>query len=1060
MQANFDEARQSQLPAIELLINMGYVYLPCAEVQRLRGDDNSKFLLKEIAFESLKRINHFEHKEQKYPFSDKNILDAIDELGNIPLNGLQDTAKEVYHMIMTNGGKTIREMVDGKMVSQNFRFIDFENPENNLFHVVAEFPIDGKIENIRPDIVCFVNGIPFVVIENKKSGTAVTDALTQMNRNQRPEYCTKFFVYPQLLIGTNVEECSYGTTGTPNKFYAKWKEKELDKEMLEKNIQALIQKNIPNERYQTICADLNGATLHHKQMTDRLTTAQDKGLYGLARPERLLSLTKHFILFDEGIKKVARYQQYFAIHKMLERVKQEIPGKEGLRREGGIVWHTQGSGKSLTMVLFVKALIENPHLINSRVIIVTDRVDLDRQIANTFRNCNLKKEIIQSRTGKHLLDFIKEKNSGVITSLVHKFDTAAKSKADFLDLDKNIFVLIDEAHRTQNGLASEEMRRIIPNACFIGFTGTPLLKKEKSQNRFGTFIDKYTIDDALADEIILPLIYEGRYTEMNQNKEKVDRHIERITKDLDAQSVKELQKFINSKVIKNNPHRITEIAYDIEDHFRSYFQGTGLKAQLVAPSKYSALLFHKLFEEGGRLKTAVVISGENYEEDENDRKKEVVEFLKEKSLNYANLENYEKEVIESFKHDPEGIEILIVVHKLLTGFDAPRNTILYLSKDLKDHNLLQAIARVNRLFENKDKPKTAGFIIDYSENAQNIKSAMELFGNYDEEDVRSTLIDTGQKISDLEQSYAVLEDEFKAVKNQKDSESYLEFLGEEKSGEQRRSQFYKNFNKFLKNLDECMCLHDFSTKFEHLDAYKKELKRYAELRKSAQLKFADKKDLSEYKFQLVKILDKYVDAEQVELLTEPININDSEAFTKALESLGTPKSKAEAIAAQTERTITEKAETDPEFYRRFSEKIQEILKKMREGKLADIEALRALQIIKNQVINKEDDQLPAMLKSSKGADIFYRNLKNEFMPFGISENDFCKIILDIFTILKAGIIIDWHRQPDTQRIIKNKIDDYLYDEVKINMNINLSHEDLAQILDKILNLALENHELF
>ncbi len=329
MQANFDEARQSQLPAVELLINMGYTYLPHAEVQRLRGEDNSKFILKDIAFENLKRVNHFEHNDKTYPFSDKNILDAIEELENIPLNGLQDTAKEVYHMIMTSGGKTIREMTDGKLMSHNFQFIDFENPQNNSFHISVEFPINGKKENIRPDIICYVNGIPFVVIENKKSGTAVTEALTQMNRNQGPEYAPKFFVYPQLLIGTNVEECLYGTTGTPNKFYAAWKEKEQNKDVFEKEIQDLIKKPIDLETYKGMCGDLNGATLNHQQLTDRLVTEQDKGLYGLLSPERLLSLTKHFILFDESIKKVARYQQYFAIHKMLKRVEKEVPGVGG-----------------------------------------------------------------------------------------------------------------------------------------------------------------------------------------------------------------------------------------------------------------------------------------------------------------------------------------------------------------------------------------------------------------------------------------------------------------------------------------------------------------------------------------------------------------------------------------------------------------------------------------------------------------------------------------------------------------------------------------------------------
>ena len=958
---------------------------------------------------------------------------------------------------MTEGGKTFPVTIHGQKSSQNFRFIDFENPRNNTFHVAVEVTVNGKRENIRPDIVCYINGIPFVVIENKKSGTEAKEALNQMNRNQKPDYCPKFFVYPQLLIGTNVEECLYGTTGTPTKFYAAWKEKETDLDVLDQEIQEHIRTHIDTEIYKTMCADMNGATLNHKQLTDRLSTVQDKTLYCILRPERLLDLTRHFMLFDGGTKKIARYQQYFAVSKMLNRVS----NVEGDKRQGGIVWHTQGSGKSLTMVLFVKALIENPELINPRILIITDRVDLDRQISNTFKNCNLKKDVIKTKSGNQLLGLLKEKNPAVITSLVHKFDSLSKKRGGFVDNDPNIFVLIDEAHRTQYGMASEEMRRIIPNACFIGFTGTPLLKNDKSHNRFGGFIDKYTIDDALEDGIVLPLIYEGRYTELNQNKAKVDRHVERITEGLDPDSVKDLQRFINQKVIKNNPHRITEIAYDIEDHFRTYFQGTGLKAQLVAPSKYSALLFQKVFEEGGRLRTAVVISEAQAHDDETDsHKREVADFLKKKSADYKDLESYEKAITESFKNDPDGIEILIVVDKLLTGFDAPRNTVLYLTKDLKDHNLLQAIARVNRLYENKDKPKTAGFIIDYSENAQNIKSAMELFGNFDDEDVKGTLIDTAQKISELEQAYSALEGHFKTVKNKKDTESYLEFLGTEHEGEQRRNDFYTLFNGFVRNLDECMSLPDFSAKFADLDTYKLELKRYAELRKTTQIKFADKKDLSEYKKQLVKILDECIDADKVELLTEPININDSEAFDQALEALGTPKSKAEAIASQMQRTITEQAEKDPEFYERFSKKIEDILRKMREGKMADIEALERLRKAHEKMINKEDDQLPKVLQNAKGADIFYRNLKDRFVALGLSDEQVCKVILDVFEILKKETIIDWHKQSNTQRIIKNKIDDHLYDEVKLDMDADLSHEELASMLDIVVNLAIENYELF
>lgn len=1057
---NFDEARQSQLPFIELLLNIGYTYIPADEALRQRGGDTSNFILADIATEKLMEINGYEVDGIEYKFSEKDVRDAIDELEHIQYEGLIDTAQKIYNTIMpTSGGKTIKVNHGGKKVSKNFRFIDFQNPNKNSFHVTAEFVASGK-QNIRPDIVVFVNGIPFAIIENKKSGVGVKDAINQMNRNQGPEFCPKLFTYTQLLIGTNGKEFQYGTTGTPNKFYAVWKEKGADQEELSEKLLALIHKKIDSDVYTQILEDLNGYTIGHTQRRDRLPTEQDCGVMFLFEPTRLLDLTKNYILFDAGVKKLSRYQQYFAIHKMLKRVEEEEKTEQGItRRKGGLVWHTQGSGKSLTMVMFVKALIEDPHILNPRVIIVTDRRDLDKQIKDTFKNCNLKKEVVQATSGQNLIDLIKEKDLSVITTLVQKFESAAKKSAGFVDTDENIFVLIDEAHRSQNGVANFEMGKIIPNACYIGFTGTPLMKDEKeSWRKFGGYIDKYTIDDALADNIILPLIYEGRYVDLVQNSEQIDRRVERITEGLNDKQKKELQKFAGSKLIKSNPNRIAEIAIDIEKHFITNFQDTGLKAQIVAPSKYSAVLFQKAFEVSGKIRTAVIISDEHEDGDEeNLHKKEVVGYLDGVRKNHSSVDKYEKDVVESFKYNDDGIEIIIVVDKLLTGFDAPRNTVLYLAKDLRDHNLLQAIARVNRLFENKkEKPKTAGYIMDYSENAKNIDTAMRLFGNYDENDVKGTLIDVAEKIQDLEQSYSLVHDLFKEIKGSSDDEVYLQFL----SDEAKRETFYKTLNAFIKNLSECFVLQDFVHEFKHLDLYKRELKKFAELRKSASLLYKERVDLSEFKQSLVTILDKYVDARGVELLTKQVNITDREKFEEAIETLGSDKSKAEAIAAQTERTITEKMDTDPEFYEKFSKKISEILEKMRQGKLADIEALKQMKLIRDDVVNKKDESLPEKIESQKGSDIFYRNLRPQLESLKLDEDLYISIVLDVFTIIKNEAIVDWYKNMDVKRKMRNSIDDYLYDVVKGEKGIEIDNDHIRIVIDTVMQLAENNFDLF
>jgi type I restriction enzyme R subunit len=1056
---HFDEARQSQLTALELLLAMGWKYLPAEEALRQRGGDTSNFILADIAAEKLMEINGYEVGGTDYKFSEKDVRDAIDELEHIQYEGLIDTSQKIFNIVMpTSGGKTIKVSVGGKTASKNFRFIDFQNPSNNAFHVTAEFVASGK-QNIRPDIVCFVNGIPFAVIENKKGSVAVVEAINQMNRNQGPEFCPKLFTYTQLLVGTNNKELLYGTTGTLAKFYAVWKEKGLSDEEIESEVLSVMQKQIDYDVYEQVCADLNGYTKDIVQHTSRLVTEQDKGIVFLFKPERLLDLTKNHTLFDAGIKKLSRYQQYFAIQKMLHRVSEEELLSSGItRRKGGLVWHTQGSGKSLTMVMFVKALIESPHISNPRVIIVTDRRDLDRQIRDTFRGCNLKKEVIQATSGQNLLDLIKEKNLAVITTVVDKFESAAKKKSGFVDSDQNIFVLVDEAHRSQSGIANLEMNRIIPNACYIGFTGTPLMKSEKeSWRKFGGYIDKYTIDDALADHIILPLIYEGRYVDLVQNEEQIDRHVARITEHLTDKQKRDLQKYVGSKIIKDNPQRIVEIGYDIEKHYTEHFKNTGLKAQIVAPSKYSAVLFQKFFETQGNINTAVVISDEHDDGDEADsHKKEVVVYLDGVREKYSSVSKYEKDVIDSFKYNEDGIEVIIVVDKLLTGFDAPRNTVLYLAKDLRDHNLLQAIARVNRLHENKKLPKTAGYIIDYSENAKNIDTAMKLFGNYDENDVKGTLIDVAEKIQELEESYSRVLDLFKEVKGSSDDEAFLQLLKDEP----KREVFYKSLNEFIKNLNECFVLQDFVHDFKHIDMYTRELKKLMELRKTASLKYADRIDLAEYKQSLVNILDKYVDAKGVELLTKQINITDRKQFEEAINGLGSDKSKAEAIAAQTQKTITEKMDSDPEFYERFSKKISEILKKMRDGKLADVAALKQLKLIEDDVVTKKDESLPDAIIEKNGADVFYRNMRSGFGELAIPEDVYISIVLDIFEIVKREAIVDWYKNIDVKRRMMNSVDDYLYDVVSKERGIKLSDDETKKIISDTLSLAENNYEIF
>ncbi len=1056
LNAHFDEAKQSQLPAVELLINLGYTYLPRAEVLRQREHDTSQFILKDIALERLSAINGYERDGERVPFAERDVREAIEKLAGEQYEGLIDTAQTIYHTIMsTTGGMSIPVLENGRRVSRDFRFIDFHNPENNTFHVAVEYDATGK-QTVRPDIVCFVNGIPFAVVENKKGSVEVDEAVNQFVRNWGPEYCPRLFTYAQLLVAMNGSEARYGVTGSPAKFFAHWREKGVSPEAFAARVTEAIAKEIPEAIYTELLADLNGATAGHEQLRERAVTEQDRALVSLLEPKRMLALAKHHIVFDAGVKKIARYQQFFAIEKMLERVEE----REGERRKGGLVWHTQGSGKSLTMVLFVKALIEHPAITNPRVIVVTDRRDLDKQISETFKACNLKKEVTRATTARHLLGLIEKQTPDVVTTLVQKFNAARGQRTDFVDESSDIFVLVDEAHRTQMGEMSERMRGVMPNACYVGFTGTPLMTSEReSWRKFGGYIDKYTIDDALRDEIIVPLIYEGRYVELNQNAKQIDRQMGRVTEDANNEQKQQIQRMVQHRIIQDNPSRIEEIAYDIQTHYLRTFKDTGLKGQIVAPSKYAAVQFNKVLQEQGKVQTAVVISDENGQIAEDDtHRHEVVQHLEEINANYRNLESYERQVIESFKHNEDGVELLIVVDKLLTGFDAPRNTVLYLAKDLKDHNLLQAIARVNRLFDNDEGKlqKTSGYIIDYSENAKNLKHAMQLFGNFDEHDVQHALIDVKEKTAELQDAHADLHDIFKELGDSRDAEAYIEYL----SDEQRRDQFYEAMRHFTRVFKECYALPDFASDFPEYERYQMELKKFIELSRNASVRFADRVDFGKYKQALVKILDQHVNAEGVELLTKQVSLADTGRLTQAVEELGSEKSKAEAIAAQTKRTIEEEYDKDPEFYRTFSEKVARILDEMRDGKRADAQALKDLKDLASAVTERKDDSLPKTLQQRPGAAVLYRNLHDMFAQHAVHQEVITRAVLDMHDLIAREAIVDWYRNSEVKRVMANKLDDFVYEVLKKERGVPLTNEDVRVLVEQAMELAEHNHELF
>lgn len=1036
---DFDEVNESQFPAVELLVKLGWEYLSREEADEVRNGDRRKVILTNIAKDALMRINDYDGKK----FDKSDIAAKVDELENTEFNGLIDACKEISGRIMPKlGGGTIKVFENGAYQDRSIRYFDFDNPENNDYHVTVEYKIDGNEENFRADIVLFINGIPIAEIENKKSSVSYKKAIDQLHRYQHKEYSPKFYTFLQLLIAMDGLNAVYGTAATPDEFFVSWREKNLGPDIVKEKVEEILLEPIDNDILGKIKQDLNG----YVRPQNRKFLPQDELVYGMLRPERILDIVRNFVFYDGLYKKVARYQQYFAVKKTLRQIKTMDP-KNPERRKGGIIWHTQGSGKSLTMVMLVRALIEDEEIENPRVIIVTDRIDLDRQIKDTFENGGLKKDIIRTVSGEDLLRRIKNKDDSVLTTIIDKFNSASNRSKSFVDNDKNIFVLVDEAHRSQSGEANLKMLKMIPNACYIAFTGTPLLKKQKTENKFGEFIDKYTIDDALADKVIVPLIYEGRFIALEQDAEQINRKSERVLDRLDDEQREKVIKDVEKNSIRSASMVIEEICYDVARQYEFIFQNTGLKAQLVAPNKKAALEMQKWFERDGKIKTALVISDENGEiSSEEEEKLEVKDYLDNIKYKYSSLKKYEEFVIDDFKNNADGIEILIVVDKLLTGFDAPRNTVLYLAKPLKDHNLLQAIARVNRVYSNKNQKveKTAGFVVDYSSNAAAIKEAMALFGNFDPDDVHGTLIDPSEKKDELEKKYQEMLDFFrgKGIETQSD---YIEYLRDDAL----RREFVDKFNSLLSTFSEYMCLRDIDN--DMVDVVGRDLKKFSEIKRSARLQFGDDIDLRQYERELARIVNQHITAQEAKVLVEPIDINNSEEFKKAVKELANDKSRAEAIAAQTQRRITEifKAHGDVVLWKKFSDRIQAIIDALKEEKMADIEALKQLSLITEEIDSRKDEDLPEKIKKQNGADILYRNLKDV-----INGDDYDEYVMNLAKIIQENSVIDWWKNYDQKRVIENCLDDYIYD------NMQVSESENKKIREKVLELAENNYTLF
>jgi type I restriction enzyme R subunit len=604
------------------------------------------------------------------------------------------------------------------------------------------------------------------------------------------------------------------------------------------------------------------------------------------------------------------------------------------------------------------------------------------------------------------------------------------------------------------------MQNVFPNACYIGFTGTPLLKKEKTTaKKFGGFIHKYTMNQAVADGAVTPLLYEGRMSELHGDQVQLDKWFERITQDLTPKQKTDLKhKFRREEELSKSEQRIAEIAYDIGQHFKTNFNGTGKKGQLAVSSKVMALAYKKYFDEFGDVTAEVVISASDTREGNtsvNEGSLEAVQaFWKAMMAKYGNEQKYQDSIIGAFKHSDEP-EILIVVDNLLTGFDAPRNTVLYLDKRLKEHNILQAIARVNRLFDGKD----FGLIIDYRGIFGELNEAIDTYAAlenecFDREDVEGTLTDVSEEIRLLPQRHTNVWEVFKEVGNQKDLEAMQRHL----EPEDRRQRFYETLALFIKTLQLALANARFQdgTPVAKVSRYKNDLGYFLNLRTAIKHRYGETVDYSSYEKQIRNMVDKYIGADAVTQLIAPVNIFAIDEFDKELETIGSDAGKADVIAARMKKTITEKMEEDPALYKRLSELIDEAIAEHRAKRLSDREYLDKIRAALEGLRGKSTSELPDKLKGRDEAKAYYGVLREPMARYNVAKPSQADLLADIALriedIVNSHKIRDWMRSQDVKNHIINDIEDYFY-SLKGRYELDIDFGMIETMTNQVLAIA-------
>lgn len=984
---NFREEQSAKIPALTLLTNLGYEFIPPSECL-VKRSNRAVVILPDVLRNVLKYKTYtFMGKQQK--LSEAAIDKIIHELANPAMNeGLKAANEKLYNALTY--GISVTEFIDGKKANPTIDIIDWATPSNNKYHFTEELEVDnahGTGKRI-PDVVCFVNGLPWVVIEAKRPDSSsegkptVAEGISQNIRNQKVDEIPHLFAYSQLLLSVNGHEGLYATCGTPEKFWAKWKEEEITEATFERLKNTPLSQDKLDLIFNHRPAKVRDEYLSLIAGGDLMVTDQDRLLVSLLRHDRLLEMTQLFTLFDKKAGKiVARYQQVFGIKALVERV---TSFDDKGARNGGVIWHTTGSGKSFTMVFLSKALIWLKELAKCRVVVVTDRVDLEDQLARTFASggalSDKDKKSAMATTGRRLAEQIGKGNERIIFSIINKFGTAIELPECYND-SPDIIVLVDEGHRSQNGENNIRMQQALPKAAYIGFTGTPLLQDDKTENKFGKIIHSYTMQQAVEDKTVTPLLYEERIPDLSTNDKAIDAWFDRITDTLSEKQRTDLKKkFAQKGQIYQTEGRLELIAHDISDHFQN-FKNQGLKGQLACDSKASAIQYKKLLDQIGKVTSVVAMSApdtrEGHDTVDGESKDLVQNWWTENVLksDFGQDEKaYTQHIIDEFSKE-DGPDIMIVVDKLLTGFDEPKNTVLYIDKPLKQHNLIQAIARVNRLHQKKQ----FGYLIDYrgilKELDASIASYQELEerikGGFDIDDLKGLYHRMDTEYKKLPGLYSDLWAIFESVQNKQDGQALRQVLAPKidtidgqltDTNQKKREDFYTALTAFSNCLKVAL---QSATYFEDKsfddkrELYKKTLKSMSELRRQVREDAEETVDYDEYAENIRTMLDKHIGGVEIQepkgayLVgnmgkdVKPEDLTDDEA-----------RNKKDAITGRVTKMIEQDLADDPYAQEYFSKLLKQAIQQAKEMFDAPVKQYLLFADFEEQVKERNVEGMP------------------------------------------------------------------------------------------------------